>query len=198
MGSEATTIRRALQPVGQAKSSQAEQDEQELSEAAATICAKVMAQHSAPLTLLVKRLETICGHDIDAAANPLGPQSLIEMFTLALGPLDVSTRVHLKLLELFDRYVAQELEDVYEQANRVLIDAGVAPELGSDTDQARIQERTRPAPKPAAEPIERDFSQLLGLLNQARENGLPGVTRNLAANSPVSYTHLTLPTKRIV
>jgi len=104
-------------------------EELEISVAAAGISSKVTAKFLQPLTHLTKRLETVCEHDLPPELNPLGPHSLNQNFIAALESLDVHIKVLSILLKLFERFVAEELAPVYEQANKVLINAGVLPEL---------------------------------------------------------------------
>jgi len=166
--------------------SSSQSDDPKIAEAVANISARVTARHSSSIAQLNERLENVCGHDLAAELNPLGPQCLNQNFLSALEPLDVHIKVLLTLLELFERYVADELDEVYDRANRVLIDADVLPELANSTalsssernpnqhiEEARIAER-HVAVSAASSESARDFIHLQGLLATARDTGYFG------------------------
>lgn len=117
-------------------------DELEIFVAAADISSKVTARYLLPITKLTKRLEEVCACEIESELNPLGPQSLNQSFISAIEPLDIDFKVQVIFLELFERFVAEDLAEVYDWANEVLIDAGnlnarAAQEAVSDAKSER-------------------------------------------------------------
>jgi len=77
-----------------------------------------------------QRLSVICGgHKIDDASNPMAPTLLAQAFRQALSELTADMRVKLIIYKLFDRYVLSTLEDLYQDINTALVNAGVLPQL---------------------------------------------------------------------
>jgi len=184
MNRHAAISKSGPKPVDTDASSQPTREEREIEEAKDNISASVAARHSSAITQLNERLEAVCGYELAPELNPLGPERLNQNFLSALAPLDVHIKVLLKLFQLFDQYVAEELGEVYDRANRVLIDAGVLPDIASsdaDTnygshqslplDEARIAERHVAVTSASSETDLDDFVQLQGLLNRARDTG---------------------------
>jgi hypothetical protein len=67
------------------------------------------------------------GHSSDSPVNPLAPEPLSNLFREACSDLDIQIRERLILLKHFDRYVLASLGLVLDEANRILIQAGVVP-----------------------------------------------------------------------
>ena len=77
-----------------------------------------------------QRLSVICGgHKIDDASNPVAPAILSQAFRQALRELTADMRVKLIIYKLFDRYVLSSLEELYQEINSELVEAGVLPQL---------------------------------------------------------------------
>jgi hypothetical protein len=115
-------------------------DELEVNVAVGGIVSKVTSQFSLPIMELTKRLDAICPTDsVTERTNPLGPQMICEAFVAGIENLEVDIRVRLILLKLFERLVMQNMLQVYEQANELLIKAGVLPELKRRREAERQQ-----------------------------------------------------------
>ena len=77
-----------------------------------------------------QRLSVICGgHKVDDASNPVAPAALAHAFRQSLHELTADMRVKLIVYKLFDRYVLSSLEDLYQEINTELVQAGVLPQL---------------------------------------------------------------------
>lgn len=77
-----------------------------------------------------QRLSVICGgHKIDDTTNPVAPAILSQAFRQALRELTADMRVKLIIYKLFDRYVLSSLEQLYQEINDELVEAGVLPQL---------------------------------------------------------------------
>ncbi len=63
----------------------------------------------------------------DNPVNPMAPEHLCSAFTEAIQALDIQIRERLILLKQFDRYVVSNLGMLLDEANRILIQAGVIP-----------------------------------------------------------------------
>lgn len=68
-------------------------------------------------------------HDENNPVNPLAPEHLCALFRDTMGDLDIQIRERLILLKHFDRYVLASLGLVLDEANRILIQAGVIPDF---------------------------------------------------------------------
>ncbi|MCF5722054.1 DUF1631 domain-containing protein [Pseudomonas syringae] len=81
------------------------------------------------LAQLTSRLSAVLGNRLDDAENPLGPALLCEFFLRAGRSLGVEIRVKLIMLKLFEKYVFSDADQLYGEANQLLIATGVLPEL---------------------------------------------------------------------
>ncbi len=107
-----------------------DQDELEMTVAVSGIVSKVTSQYSLAVMQLTKRLDFLAKHQtITERSNPLGPHALSTSFADALEVLEVSIKIRIILMKLFERFVMERLGPVYETANRALIDADVLPDL---------------------------------------------------------------------
>ena len=107
-----------------------QQDDLEISVAVSGIVSKVTSQHSLAIMQLTKRLDHITRQrSITEKNNPLGPQQLSECFATALQVVDLDIRIRIILLKLFERFVMEELAELYQDANARLVEAGVLPKL---------------------------------------------------------------------
>jgi hypothetical protein len=115
-------------------------DDLEVNVAVSGIVSKVTSQFSLPIMELTKRLDALCPTDsVTERTNPLGPQMVCEAFVAGIENLEVDIRVRLILLKLFERLVMQNMLQVYEQANELLIKAGILPELKRRREPERQQ-----------------------------------------------------------
>ncbi len=133
-----------------------DQEELEMTVAISGIVSKVTSQYSLAVMHLTKRLDALCKHQsISERNNPLGPHTLSSNFADALEVLEVSIKIRIILMKLFERFVMERLGPVFEAANRALIDADVLPNLNSKPKRpARIPSAVPGAPgAPGATPI---------------------------------------------
>ncbi|MGI9324719.1 MAG: DUF1631 domain-containing protein [Pseudomonadales bacterium] len=120
-------------------------DELEITVAVAGIVSKVTSTHSLVIMQLTKRLDHICKlQSVTDRANPLGPQKLSMAFVQAAQCLDLDIKVMIILLKLFERMVMERLDDLYLQANELMIEAGVMPDLQRNMRQ-KAAKRAAPA-----------------------------------------------------
>ncbi|MBT8766291.1 DUF1631 domain-containing protein [Metapseudomonas boanensis] len=174
----------------------------ELEEAVAqdAMVARVMSRDAVAIGHLTARLNVLVSKKIEDKTNPLGPRLLCEAFLDACRSLGVEIKVKLIVLKLFEKYVLSELEQLYAEANQLLVAAGVLPELKS-APVRRQQEHASPTRQAApAEPpvgavgsvegsVQEVFGVLQELLSQARGTALP--RRELPADAvPISNPDL--------
>ncbi|MFE1813622.1 DUF1631 domain-containing protein [Metapseudomonas otitidis] len=162
-------------------------DDLEESVAQDTMVSKVMSRDAVALGHLTTRINTLVSKKIDDRTNPLGPRALCEAFLDACRSLGVEIKVKLIIFKLFDKYVLTELDQLYAEANQLLITAGVLPELKSAPPARRPQGRTPGAARSAAaggdaagvaadmasEEVQEVFGALQALLSEVRGSGLP-------------------------
>ena len=78
---------------------------------------------------LSARLGELLGRHLDDRENPLGPARLCDFFLQAGRSLGVEIRVKLIMLKLFEKYVLSDADQLYGEANQLLVATGVLPEL---------------------------------------------------------------------
>lgn len=89
---------------------------------------KARAHFQGTLLQLQTRFSSIYPSATDEhPVNPLSPDHLCNAFREAIDDLDVQIRERLILIKQFDRYVVSNLGMVLEEANRILVQAGVMP-----------------------------------------------------------------------
>ncbi|AWM90223.1 DUF1631 domain-containing protein [Pseudomonas sp. 31-12] len=104
-------------------------DDLERSVAVEAMVSKVLNRDGFALDQLTARLSALLGKALDNQHNPLGPERLCEYFLQAWRNLGVEIKVKLIILKLFDRYVLSSADQLYAEANQLLIATGVLPDL---------------------------------------------------------------------
>ncbi len=104
-------------------------DDLERSVAVDAMVSKVLSRDGFALDQLTARLSALLGKALDDEHNPLGPARLCECFLQAWRNLGVEIKVKLIILKLFDRYVLSSTDQLYAEANQLLIATGVLPDL---------------------------------------------------------------------
>ncbi|WP_282411808.1 DUF1631 domain-containing protein [Pseudomonas sp. PS02303] len=104
-------------------------DDLERSVAVDAMVSKVLNRDGFALDQLTARLSALLGKALDDEHNPLGPARLCECFLQAWRNLGVEIKVKLIILKLFDRYVLSSTDQLYAEANQLLIATGVLPDL---------------------------------------------------------------------
>lgn len=89
---------------------------------------KAQAHFQGPLLQLQTRFSQVYpGATEESPVNPMAPEHLCSAFTEAIQALEIQIRERLILLKQFDRYVVSNLGMLLDEANRILIQAGVIP-----------------------------------------------------------------------
>lgn len=89
---------------------------------------KAKAHFQGPLLQLQARFSKVYdGASDEMPVNPMAPEHLCSAFTGAIQALEIQIRERLILLKQFDRYVVSNLGMLLDEANRILIQAGVIP-----------------------------------------------------------------------
>ena len=105
-------------------------DNEELEEQVAlnAMITKAKAHFQGPLIQLQARFSQVYpGATDDSPVNPMAPEHLCSAFIEAIQPLEIQIRERLILLKQFDRYVVSNLGMLLDEANRILVQAGIIP-----------------------------------------------------------------------
>ena len=79
-------------------------------------------------------------------SNPFGPQAIAGAFCDALKPHPLHLKIKAILYMLFDQHVMHGLDAIYEALNRLLIEAGVLPNLKYSAHRSAVKPRHTAAP----------------------------------------------------
>ncbi|TBU76453.1 DUF1631 domain-containing protein [Phytopseudomonas daroniae] len=175
-------------------------DELEETVALDSMIAKVLSRDHVALTHLTTRLNAVVSKKLDDKSNPLGPVSLSELFLDSCSSLGVEIKVKLIVLKLFEKYVLSGLEQLYDDTNGILVEAGILPELKSaparrtaSPNRPGRHEQAESADIPAAgygdDEVREVFGALQELLSQSRSG--ESLRRQAPANAmPISTNDL--------
>ncbi|AZF51266.1 Thymidine phosphorylase [Pseudomonas sp. R4-34-07] len=141
-------------------------------------------QHRDGLALgqLSARLSEVLGRCMSDQENPLGPARLCQFFLQAGRSLGVEIRVKLIMLKLFEKYVLSDADQLYGDANQLLVATGVLPELksvpsrragGRAARELQYQARVPAAEPPCDENGQQAFAALQALLVAVRGSVAP-------------------------
>lgn len=155
-------------------------DDRERTVAVQTMVSRVLKRDGFALDQLTARFSALLGNRLENPHNPLGPAMLCEYFLQAGRNLGVEIKVKLILLKLFERYVLADTEQLYAEANQLLLATGVLPHLKPATTRrksehasADISFEVHDDPPPADDGVEEAFAALQQLLVHVRGRVAP-------------------------
>lgn len=106
---------------------------------------KSKAHFQGPLLQLQTRFSVVYpGASEDVPVNPMAPEHLCSAFVEAIQALEIQIRERLILLKQFDRYVVSNLGMLLDEANRILIQAGVIPNFRYHGKAGKQQDSSAP------------------------------------------------------
>ncbi|MCW2268118.1 hypothetical protein D3C77_307330 [compost metagenome] len=152
-------------------------DELERTVALDAMVARVLAREGFALNQLTLRFSALTGLALDDRSNPLGPAMLCEYFLQAGRNLGVGIKVKLIILKLFEHYVLQDADQLYGEANQLLVATGILPELKS-VPRRRIQDRSAPN---RSDPTNHAGDERLGATLDANEQAVFSALQSLLA-----------------
>ncbi len=76
---------------------------------------------------------------IDETTNPLDPEQIANAFQEALRPINMDSQNLLAVYRAFNNCVLKRLDEILQEANKILIDNGVIPNLGMESAKKREQ-----------------------------------------------------------
>lgn len=146
------------EPVSFDKLALVHNDDLERTVAVDAMVTKVMNRDGVALGQLTTRLNVLIPQPLTDETNPLGPTLLCDFFLQAGHNLGVEIKVKLIILKLFEKYALSNADQLYEEANQLLISAGVLPDLKA-VPSRRSTDRS-PGSGPAAEALRADNATL--------------------------------------
>ncbi|CAI8996923.1 MULTISPECIES: DUF1631 domain-containing protein [Pseudomonas] len=172
-------------------------DDMERSVAVETMVGRVLNRDGFALDQLTARFNALLGKTLGDHYNPLGPAMLCEYFLQAGRNLGVEIKVKLILLKLFERYVLADTDQLYAEANQLLIATGVLPELkpaparrAIDQAVASVQSEFEGVDKPQTDAgVQEVFAALQELLLHVRGTVAPTLEPSAPAQ-PISTRDL--------
>lgn len=172
-------------------------DELEESVAIRGMVSKVKNRCDEPLKALTQRIDHLVrAKAVTEINNPIGPQRLCEAFRHASELLELDIRAKLVVYKLFERYVLGVIGELYEEANKLLIEKGVLPKIvpaavGKAAKAGRgTPAANRAAPQAAAAPAVEEgedseiFDFLRGLLSEHQVPGGSGPALPVVEQGP--------------
>lgn len=85
------------------------------------------------------------GTRVDESTNPLDPQQIATAFSDALGPENVSGGNRITIYRSFNEKILKKLDVLLREANEILIEHGVIPNLGMDSASPKPSDNTKGA-----------------------------------------------------
>ncbi|WP_111643174.1 DUF1631 domain-containing protein [Marinimicrobium alkaliphilum] len=142
-----------------------------------TMARKAADRYSEAIQLLSIRMDHLSASKVGVASNPLGPDFLSQSFAKATADIKLSIGARLVLFKLFDQCFLGQMETCYREANQLLIDAGIMPDL-------KLQRRNRPVYRPVADTGHRAPGITSGGMNELEESAeqAPEEVLNLLKN----------------
>lgn len=105
-------------------------DEMEESVAVRGMISKASNQNAQVLNELTLRFDHLVrAKTVNVLNNPIGPARLCEAFRQASNLLELDIRAKLVVYKLFEKYVLVAVDKVYLEANQLLIEKGVLPQI---------------------------------------------------------------------
>jgi hypothetical protein len=169
-------------------------DDLERTVAVDAMVTKVMSRDGVALSQLTTRLNELIPQAVTDESNPLGPGALCDCFLQAGRSLGVEIKVKLIILKLFEKYALSNADQLYEEANQLLIAAGVLPDLKvlpsrRSTDRSAMPPRSAESQRAenaalveATESLDRTVQEVFGALQEL----LVHVRGNLTPRNPGS------------
>jgi hypothetical protein len=140
---------------------------------------KAKAHFQGPLLQLQTRFSQVYPEATEESpVNPMAPEHLCSAFTEAIQALEIQIRERLILLKQFDRYVVSNLGMLLDEANRILIQAGVIPNFryhgkaGQQHGASKAQDASKEAsgtPDSATHTMARESGNSSAVFDQIRQ-----------------------------
>jgi polyhydroxyalkanoate synthesis regulator phasin len=177
----------ALEAPGYDNLALVQNDELEERVAVDSMVTKARGRLGIALSHLTARFNTLVSKKLEENNHPLGPEMLCEAFLLSCGQ-DMDIKVKLIVLKLFEKSCLDSLDPLYVDANQLLKEAGVLPELQSALPKrsagrsgAPVAEHAQALPSIGEMGSDEAFGVLQQLLSQSRSVGRPAPAATVEA-----------------
>jgi Protein of unknown function (DUF1631) len=116
-----------------------EHDDLEESLAIGALIDKLTAQCHSELYALNKRIGFLLDKDdLDSADNPIGPKTFCAAFKSACGVIESGVDIKIIVFKLFDRYICEGIQVLYQNTNNYLATNGVLPRIATEIKNGQI------------------------------------------------------------
>lgn len=123
-----------------------EKDRVELDVAIGNMRHKLKTSYPDLLLHLAQRLNQYLDIDwLNESNHPLGTEVLINGFANALDQFAMPLKIHLMVLKYFERYVIDNLRDTLTEANKILANAGIQPQVKKSAQKPQEQQSEQQA-----------------------------------------------------
>jgi hypothetical protein len=172
-------------------------DDLEEEVAITSMASKATSNFQGPLLQFNTRIANLFGEtDISKLCVPLDPKNLSQAFASACNILEINLKEKLIVFKQFDRYVLSNLGYALDDANRLMIKAGILPELKSSFVKQKHQPKGEAPTTPfiqtssesAIEQAENLLPQLQTLLANIRTHH-PNHNRNNTSTNHAGSQH---------
>lgn len=120
----------SLEGIDQDSLSLVDHSELEQRVAIENLITKLRNRYSNTIRLLVARVaHLVPGIKLSERQMPLSPEVICSGLAEACGDLEIDIRAKLVVLKLFDKLLINNLESFYQEANRLLVQEGVLPDM---------------------------------------------------------------------
>lgn len=140
--------------------------------------------NQAALAHLTLRLNSLVASAVTDISNPLAPSRLVQLFADSCAPINLDIRVRLIIFKMFERYVLKGIESLYADANALLANAGILPDLKREGLRSRPRNAAPVSPQrsQSVDPVGvSDDQQVLSLFSE-----LLGKWRHASGDSALS------------
>lgn len=147
-------------------------DELEQTVALDSMVSRADSHNQAALAQLTLRLNSLVTSAVTEINNPLAPSKLVQLFADSCAPLNLDIKIRLIVFKMFERHILSGIEALYADANDVLVNAGILPDLKRDGSPSRSRQ-TVPASSGrghSAGPAAGDDQQVLSLFSELLGN----------------------------
>jgi hypothetical protein len=92
--------------------------------------AKALVRHHSALFALQQRLAVVAGvKEVEVEAIPFGPVAICQALREVVRNIEADITVRLVVFKILDRHVVVDLDQVFDDTNRLLADAGILPNI---------------------------------------------------------------------
>jgi hypothetical protein len=170
------------------------EDELEESLALENMARKMRSACEAELSALGQRMGFLLERPLEDDANPMSPGTVVAALQSACAQIEADFKVRLALLRQLEQHAIEDLQRVYQELNRHLVERQILPEIRPAAPRAQPSaERPKPKNAPAANPTapaavsEADVFRVLSQILGQAGGGAGTVAAPAAAAAPKAF-----------